>query len=403
MVDVLDKKEEDTPCYESIERRWDWVITFMITEDPFVHEILMMMEKKSTKGIPTMGVYVEGSSVTLLYNPDFVTKLSNPELMFLITHEVYHVVLHHCTKRQPEDPQSRGLFNKAADLAINSLIPDTPDRRMPQGKLKGLRPKDFDFDEKLSMEQYLQLLRDQEDENKSKSGSGGGGGEGGEGEGEGEDGDFDDHGGWSDSELLKEMVREKVQQISKNERIWGTMPGDTKETILAAQQSQISWSKYLRHYLGTLLSSNYESTMKRPNRRFGYPYCGKKRTCTDRKLVAIDTSGSVGDKELAQFLAELNKLAEAQPVDLVLFDTNIQGGIVPFEKKRVSYEFKGRGGTDFQEVMDIAQERRYHSLIVLTDGYAPAPTKPAFVKDVLWVITGDGQKPTEWGTEIKIK
>ena len=142
--------------------------------------------------------------------------------------------------------------------------------------------------------------------------------------------------------------------------------------------------------------------MKRPNRRFGWPYPGTKRLHTDRKLVAIDTSGSIGDDELAQFLAEINKLAEIQPVDLILFDDGIQTGPVPFERKKTSYDFKGRGGTDFSEVFKLAEEHRYQSLIILTDGCAAAPEKPDFVKDILWVLTGSGNPPVEWGDRIHI-
>jgi predicted metal-dependent peptidase len=172
--------------------------------------------------------------------------------------------------------------------------------------------------------------------------------------------------------------------------------------IMAAQQSYVSWERYLKHYLGQMISPTWIRTLKRPDRRFGYPYAGKKRGYTDRKLVAIDTSGSISDDDLAQFLVEVNHLAEIQPVDLVLFDTRIQIGPVPFNRKQATMDFKGRGGTDFSEVFKLAEERHYQSVILLTDGVASAPDKPQGVKDILWVLTGSSNPPVEWGERVRI-
>ncbi|MBD3262723.1 MAG: hypothetical protein GF334_13820 [Candidatus Altiarchaeales archaeon] len=446
--------------YTSLEERWDWIISFLVVQDMFVHEVLIEMHKKASKSVDTMGVYVKGSRFYLLYNPDFVRSLSDPELRFVLTHEVYHLILHHCTRRAPADPRRSKMWNLAADLAINSLVVDDNDRHMPKDeKYKGLRPTDeqFKYPEKLSMEQYLQLIDEQfggqsgnqkcpacgGSGKKSQSGQGqqqsqrgsqgqsqGGSGQGqqdsqdqqgGGGSGQGQQSDkcpvcggtgqhgdipssgFDEHSQWDEDEsgMADTMIRNLVDKLSKREKVWGTLSADMQSIIMAAQQAQVSWRKFLRFYLGNLVSTKAESTFKRPNRRFGYPYCGTKRKHVDRKLVAVDTSGSISDDDLAQFLCEVNRLAEIQPVDLVMFDWDIQGKIVPFDRKTKRFKFDGRGGTNFQPVMDLADKHRYSSLIILTDGYASEPTKPVYVKDVLWVIV-DGEPPVDWGMRVKI-
>lgn len=397
------------PEFRNFDERWDWIVTNMVIDDRFVHEILMMMRKSPNRYIPTMGVRVEGSTILLVYNPEFVKKLTNAELRGVLTHEIYHVVFHHCTKRMPEDPKEHGLYNKAFDLAVNCLVPQDALRHLPQNDpYKPLMPKDFGFPEKLSAEQYLQLLKEKGDDGQGK-GKNGKGTYGGSQKGDDEEkdpgdqnGGFDDHSGWKESEIADAKIRNKVETLAADERVWGKTPGGVRELILAAQKSQVKWTKYLRHYLGNLISCRSESTMKRPNKRFGYPYPGQRRKHTDRKLVAIDTSGSIGDDELAQFLCEINKLAEIQPVDLVLFDDGIKGPVVPFEKKKARFEFEGRGGTDFSEVMELASKRRYQSLIMLTDGCAAAVNYPAHVRDVLWVLTGGGTPPVDWGKIVKI-
>lgn len=380
--------------YRSIEERWEWTVAFMVMEDLFVHEILMLMEKRSTTAIATMGIAIEAGKVVLYYNPDFVNSLTDPELRYVATHEVYHLILHHCTLRMPEREEDADIYNKAADLAINCLIVQTNSRKMPAGEKKGLLPSDFGFEDKLSMEQYVMLLEDDQKKN------------GGKGSGKGQGKVLDDHSGWSDkngAEIVKQTVRNKVEEVSHRERIWGNMPGDVKDIIMAAQRSQIRWQRYLRQFFGRLLSSKFQPTFSRPNRRYGYPYCGTKRLHVDRKLVGIDTSGSIRDKDLATFLGEVNRLAEIQPVDLQLFDHGLQGPLRPFDRKHAKWEMKGRGGTSFKEIFDLADEKHYRSVIVLTDGEAEAVEKPKFVKDVIWVIIGGGKAPVDWGTVVNIQ
>lgn len=379
--------------YANFYERWDWLVTFMVVEDRFVHQVLLMMDKSRNDAIGTMGVRVEGTRIFLVYNEKFVESLSDAELRFVITHEVYHLVLHHCTIRMPQDKKDHELYNTAADLAINSLIKQDVNRTMPKdkdGKDIALMPKKFDFPDKLSMEQYVQLIKTNPTICHEI------------GEGNGEGGGIDNHGGWKESEVVKEIVRNAVARIAKDERIWGKMPGDLAAIILAAQQSQISWERHLKHHLGQMVSSSMTRTLKRPDRRFGYPYAGKKRGYTDRKLVCIDASGSVGDDELSQFLAEVNTLAEIQPVDLLVFDTDIQVGPIPFDRKHTDFGIKGRGGTDFAPVFELASERRYQSVIMLTDGGAAACPYPEGVRDVLWVLTGEGDPPVEWGERVRI-
>lgn len=384
--------------YANFYERWDWLVSYMVVEDKFVHQVLMMMDKRHNSSIKTMGVHVEGTRIHLSYCDKFVDSLSDAELRFVITHEVYHLILHHCTIRLPLDKKDRALYNMAADLAINTLIPQDINRTMPvdkNGKTIGLLPKDQGFPEKRSMEQYIQLLRQKNEEDK-KNGDGEGGEDGDDGEG------FDNHDGWEESEVVKEIVRNAINKIAKDERTWGKMPGDVKAIIMEAQQTYVSWERYLKHHLGQMISSTTIRTMKRPDRRFGYPYAGKKRGYTDRKLVAIDSSGSVGDDELAQFLAEINKLAEIQPVDLVVFDTEIQQGPIPFNRKHADFNFSGRGGTSFAPVFNMAEERKYQSVIMLTDGGASETPYPNGVRDVLWVLTGGGNPPVDWGTRVYI-
>jgi predicted metal-dependent peptidase len=454
-----------------IKEKFDWVVSFMTVKDRFCFQVLAMMDKIPDASIPTMGVRPTAIGVELRFNPEFVRQMEIEELRYVLTHEVFHVVFHHITKRAPTDPQENQLFNIAADLAINSLIKDdypNGDRYAPRykedfkhpltgevlakkGDIMGVFPgtEQYPFDAELSQENYVHLLRDQQQEQEEQDsdcpvhgeGAGGGAGQGegdqeeegegdqegdgGQGDGDPEEGEgsghshgesgkqctckshggvgsFDDHGGWEPNEIVDEKIRRKIDTIEKSNG-WGSLPGGMIEKIKAAQRSEVPWRKLLKHYLGQLITTDRDPTYKKPNKRFGYPYCGTKHRSMDRKLVAIDTSGSVGTKELEKFLVEINGLAQVQPVDLMLFDTELQyKKAMPFNKKQARYDFKGRGGTAFTPVFKYAKEHRYKSLIVLTDGYAEAVDKPRGM-DVIWVLTPDGQCPVDWGKVVKVK
>jgi predicted metal-dependent peptidase len=101
-------------------------------------------------------------------------------------------------------------------------------------------------------------------------------------------------------------------------------------------------------------------------------------------------------------MGEVNKLAEIQPVDLVVFDDKIQIGPIPFNRKHREFGITGRGGTSFTDIFKLAEERHYKSVIILTDGCAAAVEYPVGVLDVLWVLTGPGNPPVEWGERVRI-
>jgi predicted metal-dependent peptidase len=429
--------EEVLPL-QDIEERWRYIMASMIMGDLFVHEFLMMMSKRPNALIPTMRVWCEGTRIFLEYNPIFMQKLTDEQVRWVLHHEVLHVALHHCTLRAPVDMKNRTLWNWAADLAINQLIKESSMVVRPVGKNIGkpLFPEQYNFPVKLSMEQYLQLLwkwqeeqeKNQEQEKGDSEGQGDQsepGDQDGDGEGQGSDdqaGDgngkpskdqvpqapdggklVDDHGNWEENDLVDQLIRTKIDQMLNQSKYWGHMTGECKAAIELAQKARVNWRKMLRHQLGRFAIDEKEPTILRPNRRFGYPFLGTTNICVDRILVAWDTSGSVGDKALAQFGAECNRAKEYCPIDVCQFDTQITVMPKPFDRKMKRVEVAGRGGTHFQLVFELADKMRYKALVILTDGEAEAPSRPKYVKDIIWCLVGTGDPPVDWGRKIRIK
>ena len=403
--------------YVTEDERWEYLVTSMILGDPFVHEFIIMMSKFADEDIKTMGVRVENARIYLAYAPSFLKKLTDSEARWVLVHEILHLVFHHCTVRSSNDPRLHQLDNIAADLAINQLIPETGHIMKPDPKtITPYFPQALHFPEKLSKEQYFQLLmeKDQKDDN----GQGNGQGQGQNGQGQKDSGDkkdkdtiasagdlVDNHEGWSEAEaeIIDEIIRNKVDQMSRSSKSWGKVTGGIKELIMAAQRSQIAWWRILREYLGLFSTTRKQSTLKRPNKRFGYPFAGVKRKHVDKVLCAIDSSGSISEDSLKRFLTEMNTIHETHPVDLVVFDDGITQGPMPFTRKRKCFEFKGRGGTNFTPVMELAKKEKCKCLVVLTDGCAAKCDYPIGVKEVIWCLVDDGKPPVDWGRQVHIK
>jgi predicted metal-dependent peptidase len=404
IVLVIQKpKEIDPRIIEQGKKRMEWAIGFMIVRYHFVYQILAMTTKRGQSGYGTLGVRVlGGGSFELTYDPEFALKLSDSALTYILYHEILHLALHHCTSR---NFSFHALGNIAHDLAVNELIPVTPGSceppKNPDGSLMGVfvsemkkNPLYKDILDKQTAEWYYDYLM-----KKSKGQSGGkdkGKKKPGDGDPQSEN-DFDDHGGWKEDEIADQKVRAKIDEINKND-LWGDVGGAEKELILAAQQKRVNWRNVLRQFYGNQVWHEREGTRKRPNRRMGYVHPGARKIQLDRHLVAVDTSGSVDSDLLAQFLAVINQMTDFVPIDIMQCDCGVTDTPRPFDRRKHEYVFKGRGGTDFQPIMNIANERRYKSVVILTDGAASGCEKPK--ARVVWVLPEGLNPPVEWGQRI---
>ena len=84
---------------------------------PYYSAVYEVLERIESKDVQTMGVNLK----QLIYNPDFVDKLSFEELMFVTLHEVSHVALMHMIR---EKGREHKLWNIACDLYINAMLED---------------------------------------------------------------------------------------------------------------------------------------------------------------------------------------------------------------------------------------------------------------------------------------
>ena len=348
------------------------------------------------------------------YGRKFVAGLKEPELNFVVLHENLHKAYRHLTTWKKLHDENHRLANAACDYVINLKLKDLdPSERviaMPRwadGELKG-KPMGL-VDEKyrgLNAKQVFDLLKD---EQKGKGGGDGdeegeGGGSGGTGSGEG----FDDH-DWDgakemteeEKKVLEREIDQAIRQgVMAHQKIAGTGAGDLDRDLLELLEPKVDWREMLREFVKSTCSAKDTSSWRKVNRRFlstGVYMPSLIGEKVGHLVLAVDTSGSVGQEELSGFLTEVRGIAEEvkpSQVDLIYWDSRVAaheeytesmvGDIINSTKPR------GGGGTSPSCVSEYLKEKRIvpECVIVLTDGYVGNDWGHDWTAPVMWAILG---------------
>jgi predicted metal-dependent peptidase len=175
----------------------------------------------------------------------------------------------------------------------------------------------------------------------------------------------------------------------------------------------MDWREALREFLSTTCVGTDYSTWRRPNRRFissGYYLPSGISEQVGELVVAIDTSGSIGQNELSKFLGEVKAICDTvhpECVRLLYWDTEVcadekyVGGDI--ENIVTSTKPKGGGGTDVVCVPAHMSKRNIkpQAVVVLTDGYLGGQWGQWTVP-VLWCIVGGNRTTANCGKTIHI-
>lgn len=190
-------------------------------------------------------------------------------------------------------------------------------------------------------------------------------------------------------ELLNEMIRDKIANLDE----WGHVGSRYREKIIASLTAKIDYRKVLKTFRASILADSKNLSRFRPSRRNGFEFMGAKRNFTTKLLIAVDTSGSVDNPDLKNFLGVINRFFRygIKEIDLAYFDVDLKGNPERLTKRQVEFEVKGRGGTNFQCVFDFAKDHpEYDGVIILTDGCSAHPIKHKHTKSrFLWVCPSE--------------
>ena len=361
----------------------------LMLKEPYYGFFLIMLNKVWRKDLPTAGVSKQNINYQLAINEEFWMGLSDMHKMGLLKHELLHIAFGHLTSFSSFS--NKKLANVAMDMEINQYIEDS---WLPEGGIRIEDYEDLKLDKKAGCRYYYdQLLRLQDE--KDKQGSTGN---------QGMDkllddianGDIPDHSTWEEfddmTDAEKKLIEKQVQKIlqdAKEQTIKkrGNMPGEIEGLIVVEEftKPKFDWKGYLRRFTGVSTKVFTKKIRRKENRRYE-DNPGLKIKMRQHMLLAIDTSGSVSDTELAEFMNEIHHIYKAGvDITVVQCDTSIKS-VEPYKGKN-EINVLGRGGTEFDPVLDYynANLKKYTSLVYFTDGECYTSVKPR--SKVLWVLS----------------
>lgn len=200
-------------------------------------------------------------------------------------------------------------------------------------------------------------------------------------------------GGAGTKEFTENWINEKIKDAigacdrGPNKGKWrGTMPAGLLQyldQLMESLKPSVNWKKLLRQFAQNGIRSWMRSTMKRRSKRFG-TFPGLKVEQQARIMVAIDTSGSVDDRSLMEFFAEIKNIWKAG-AEIHIVECDAQIGNTYNYKGITPEKITGRGGTDFNPPIEYANnEYKPDAVVYFTDGFCPAPIKCHC--PLLWIL-----------------
>lgn len=408
----------------------------LVHNEPFFANLLLNMTRVYDYKIPTIGVNVT-DTVNLYVNPHFWNNLSLDEQVDVLKHECYHVIHNHFTRfaeMEPEhfgkDPkdmdiaerlnrmQTANKLNVAGDFAINEYLPNIPKKlktfdkdgkpiKGADGKVqvgspclvkdlkKQAKPHGINVEHYKNTEYYYDIMKQLEKENPQQ---------------EMQIMTIDDHSVWAEGSQDSEYITEKVKQVvskaveASGGREAGNIPGDVLVAIEALNHKPKDWRSDLRRFVARTSEIVVESSRKRRNRRYGTMYSGN--TTYQRLCLAalMDQSGSVGDEEWCQFMAELYNITKQDVVlHVITFDTKVHD-CYRLEKGEVVKPERTYGGTAFIPPFEKAKELEVDGIIMFSDmeNFEGDDLKKPKVP-VLWACLENGSDPQySWGARTKV-
>lgn len=407
-------------------------VGFMSACPFYAHYFYSEMNEVFTKDIPMAAT--DGRNIFI--NPDYLASLKPPERVFVYTHEVYHVVCKHPTrmKHYSSEGKVRGLgfdaqqMNIAQDYVINADL-------MEQGV--GMYNPEWLYDRSVSGED---LAEDVYEKRYKKPPEGGGRGQGNStfgssgqsGRGTKSDSQAQANGGAFDHVLPPPVdpvtgkedtptdaeFKEAIARAASAAKAVGKMPGSLQRRIDEILEPQVDWREHVRALLTGKMGHNRE-TWGTLNRRYAAlgalsnrpmpQFPGRKGFGADTVAVAIDNSGSIREKEMATFFAEVGGvISDVRPKRVIVIWCDAQ--IRQIDEARNIDELAdvrvkgapGGGGTSFVPPFEYLAVENItpDTLIYLTDLYGSAPEKPPGYP-VVWAATTDRKEP--WGDVVRIK
>ncbi len=350
----------------------------IVSQHPFFASILLKRKLIEDNTIPTAAVDQRGQ---IYYNKNFVESKSVDELVFLLCHEVGHVIGQHASRLGTRNAKK---WNIAGDAWINDMLKDAGVGQFINGGV------DMPGSKNETVDAIYNKLPDMPDDGS------GGGGPGGIGD------DLIERGApltQEEADRIDAQTRVEIAQAAQAAKAQGKLKGVLADIVADLIDPGTPWYDILERYMVSFTKGDY--SWSRPNRRFAdyayLPSVGKTQQCGE-VVIQVDVSGSISKLELDHYnghLARIVELCQPERVHVLYTDTDVCKHEVFEQGEEFKLEFYSGGGTDMEAGFAYLDKQGINPevFVCLTDGYTdfnPANT-PAY--PVVWCISSDIKAP----------
>lgn len=391
-------------------------------ENPFFSYVTMHLTLKEDKKVPSMGVDRYGHCY---YNEEFVKTLTGEQVKGVLCHEIMHVILEHLKNTLARDHY---VANVAQDIVVNDML-ITNDFELPKcgilprnhtldlplgpGKVHTIKninmkvwEEVYDEIEKVIPKVKCQVSFGDTHMKDGKKDDGDGQGEGKDGEGKkikidraegkgaGKEEEKDKKEGSGDGDKEKEPNWKQITtEAYSYAKMQGKVPAGMDRYIEELNYPKLNWRQLLQKFI--VQEIPYDYTYTRPSKKsiaagIYIPAIRKEQL---EIAVAVDTSGSMCDKDLQDCLSEVMGIVYAyENVNLTVLTCDAEVHTVNEVTATTdvkSIKMQGGGGTDFRPVFKWLEENKSQLklLIFFTDGYGDFPKEQTI--RTLWVLSKD--------------
>jgi len=292
----------------------------------------------------------------LEYNDDYLADLNVDEIEFILANAAMHKTLAHDMRRQN---RSGWLWQMATDIAINDMLLENG-LEMPYGAEYRKRFAGM-YAEEIYEELKSDILRDDEDleyeaddsddvEKKENQ----------EQDSKQELDETKSSQETLESEILQEQLfAEEAIALLESKLKMGEAPESIERFFNLHGFAKINWREELRSALDRYFRDDY--TLMPPSKKLLSQgiYLPSTISQTFRLVIAVDSSGSVDEELLNEFLSEVNflmMLTQNYQIDLLVCDDKVHSHKTFYSGDQLDVELQGGGGTDFRPVFKYIDE-----------------------------------------------
>ncbi|BCU07376.1 DUF2201 family putative metallopeptidase [Allochromatium tepidum] len=378
----------------AIETKLTAARTRLILDKPFLGALVLRLPLRAAAGDWCRTTATDARA--FYYNPAYIDALSLEQTQFMLAHEALHCALSHFARR---GHRQRRRWDLACDYAINPLLIEDgltpPPNALVMPLYRGLTAEEIYplIDERDDSETLDTHAYDRDER------------QGGRRRRPDETPQRPESLSADERERLAVQWRQRLAGAAQQALQAGKLGGELARQIDHLLQPSLPWRMLLARHLTAIAREDY--SYQRPSRREGDFILPGLRGRQAELVAAIDTSGSIQDVELSEFIREIDALKGQIRARLTLLpcDRVLAPGapfqFEPWETFVRPERLQGGGGTSFRPVFDWIdrQDRRPDLLVYFTDAQGEFPERePSY--PVIWLVKG--RAPVPWGQRIQL-